>query len=156
MLGDSAFPHHTWLQKPFSNAVLSEKQSYHNYRLSRGRIVVECAFGRYKGRWRVTHRKQECHPETLTRIALACVVLHNICIDFGDAITVDGDLNGDDVCNEWYDFRTHWNEINSASRENLRENLNMVVFETVSQSSAKGACKVREALADAFWKELNE
>ena len=36
MLGGSAFPHHTWLLKPYSHAVLSELQSYFNYRLSKG------------------------------------------------------------------------------------------------------------------------
>ena len=31
MLGDSAFPHNTWLLKPYSHAVLLELQSYFNY-----------------------------------------------------------------------------------------------------------------------------
>ena len=38
--GDSSFPHHSWLQKPYSHAVTSAPESYYNYR-SRGRIVVE-------------------------------------------------------------------------------------------------------------------
>ena len=42
ILGGSAFPHHLWLQKPYSHAVISEPESYYNYRISRGRIVVEC------------------------------------------------------------------------------------------------------------------
>ena len=84
--------------------------------------VVVCAFGGYKGRWRITHRQQECHPEVLTHIALACVVLH-ICIDFIDNIVVDNELNVDAICNEWYDFRTKWHEIDTT-RDQPRENLN--------------------------------
>ena len=52
-VGDSAFPFQTWLMKPYTNAVLSEKQKYFNYHLSRARIVTEGAYGQLKGRWRV-------------------------------------------------------------------------------------------------------
>ena len=34
ILADSVFPHLPWIQKPYTNAVLSEKQWYFNYRLS--------------------------------------------------------------------------------------------------------------------------
>ena len=37
IVGDSAFPFQTWLMEPYTNAVLSEKQKYFNYRLSRTR-----------------------------------------------------------------------------------------------------------------------
>ena len=40
LLGDSAFPHHSWLQKPFANMVLSEKEPDFNYCLSRARLVT--------------------------------------------------------------------------------------------------------------------
>ena len=46
LLGDGAFPFHTWLMKPFSNAVLSSDQKYFNCRLSRARMVTEGVFGR--------------------------------------------------------------------------------------------------------------
>ena len=45
-----AFPHHSWLQKPFANTVLSEKQSHFNYCLSRAKMVTGCAFVQLKGR----------------------------------------------------------------------------------------------------------
>ena len=53
ILGDSAFPFQTWLIKPYTNAVLTPKQLYFNYRLSRARMVTEGAYGQLKGRWRV-------------------------------------------------------------------------------------------------------
>ena len=41
VVGDSAFPFTSWLMKPFTNAILTEKQRYFNYRLSRARMVTE-------------------------------------------------------------------------------------------------------------------
>lgn len=40
IVGDSALPFQTWLMKPYTNAVLTEKQKYYNYRLSRARMVT--------------------------------------------------------------------------------------------------------------------
>ena len=48
MVGGSVFPHHSLLQKPFDNILLSEKESHFNYCLNRARMVVECAFGQLK------------------------------------------------------------------------------------------------------------
>ena len=59
IIGDSAFPFKPWLLKPYTNAVLTEKQRYFNYRLSRARMVTEGAYGQLKGRWRVLLRKNE-------------------------------------------------------------------------------------------------
>ena len=58
IVGDSPFPFQTWLMKPHTNAVLTEKQKYFNYR--RARMVTEGAYGQPKGGWRVLFRKNEC------------------------------------------------------------------------------------------------
>ena len=87
ILGDSAFPFQTWLTKPFTNAVLTPEQHYFNYRLSRARVVTEGAYGQLKGRWRVLMRKCENPPEIVCMVTLACIVLHNICIDQGDTMS---------------------------------------------------------------------
>ena len=50
IVGDSVFPFQAWLMKPYTNAVLTEKQKYFNYRLSRARMVTEGACGQPKGR----------------------------------------------------------------------------------------------------------
>jgi len=53
VIGDSAYPMLSWLMKPYNQpSVDSTEKSTYNYRMSRGRIVVEIAFGRLKARWR--------------------------------------------------------------------------------------------------------
>ena len=140
ILGDSAFPHHTWLQKPFTCANPTDKQSYFNFRLSRARMVTECAFGQLKGRWRVLYRKCEASQESLKINILACIVLHNICIEKGDLITQNLDFTYDSVTNR------------KRSSEELRDILNMVTGAYTFENS-KGAQSVRKALSDYFWEQ---
>ena len=95
IVGDSAFPFGVHLMKPYSSGILNEKQRYYNYRLSRSRMVTECAYGHLKSWWRVLYKKSECCKETVKTVVLACVVLHNICIDKGDGISPQLDLTVD-------------------------------------------------------------
>ena len=49
LIGDSAYPLSSWLIKPFAfSPSLPEQHKNFNYRISRGRVVVEMAFGRLK------------------------------------------------------------------------------------------------------------
>ncbi|XP_053892137.1 uncharacterized protein LOC128841270 [Malaclemys terrapin pileata] len=49
ILGDPAYPLMPWLMKPYTGS-LASSQDLFNYRLSKCRMVVECAFGRLKAR----------------------------------------------------------------------------------------------------------
>ena len=84
ILGDAAFPLQPWLMKPCTNANPILQRRYYNYRLSRARVVTECAFGQLKGRWWILLRRCECSQENMKKAALAWVVLHNICLQMGD------------------------------------------------------------------------
>ena len=119
--GDSAFPHHTWLHR-------------------RARMVTEFAFGQLKGRWRALYRKYAASQEFFEINILACIVLHNICIEKGDLITQNLDFTYDSVTDR------------KRSSEELRDILNMVTGAYTVENS-KGAQSVRKALADYFWEQ---
>ena len=95
VLGDSLFPFSTWLMKPYTNPVLSKEQVHFNYRQSQARMVVERAYGQLKRRWWVLMQKNESHKKTVKRMTLACIGLHNICIDIHYEIPKNWDINYD-------------------------------------------------------------
>lgn len=140
IVGDSAFPLRTWLMKPYTNAVLSPQQRYFNYRLSRARMVTEGAYGQLKGRWRVLLRKSESDRDQVRIITLACMVLHNICINQGDSISKKLDLTIDPNSQE------------KRNRDVIRELLQMTDCPKVKDVSVE-ANKVRDALRDKIWLE---
>ena len=70
--------------KAHSGTGLSDKQKKYNRRLSRACVVVECAFGRLKGRWRSLLKRNDMRLDYLCNAATACV-LHNICEVHRDA-----------------------------------------------------------------------
>lgn len=143
ILGDSAFPFRIWLMKPYSNAVLSAEQHYFNYRLSRARMVSERAFGQLKSRWRVLYRKSSCQPDAVKCIALACVVLHNVCIDVSDSLPSQLDLT------------EHPAQHGRRSRKEVRELL-MMRNCTMKKDKSHHAEEIRKALLDKFWEEKEE
>ena len=126
--------------KPYSNSVLTKEQGYFNYSLSRARMVAEGAFGQLKGRWRILLRKCECHTDTLKLMSLACVTLHNICIDLDD--------KGLRVCDLTSDEETQ----RRRPREVVRNMLYMTNCRKFPDSSRK-ASQIRDHLKNKFWNE---
>lgn len=80
ILGDSAYPFLPWLMKPFPEGRgITPEQIQFNQGLSQARITVERAFGRLKGRWRCLLKRNNTHITFISRIIMACCVLHNCC-----------------------------------------------------------------------------
>ena len=98
--GDGAFPLRTVLMKPHGDAVPPDNKRYFNFRHSRATLVTEGTFGRLKSRFRVLYRKCKCNKETVKLYGLACVVLHNICIERGDLVPRKFDLTLDHTSNK--------------------------------------------------------
>ena len=67
--------HHLGVVK--CNLLLSWKVLH--FRLSRARMVVENAFGRLKGRFRLLKKQCDCDLNTVLSMVSAAVTLHNIC-----------------------------------------------------------------------------
>ncbi|CAM4633656.1 unnamed protein product, partial [Lepidochelys olivacea] len=78
ILGDPAYPSMPWLMKPYTGS-LDSSQELFNYRLSKCRMVVECAFGRLKARWRSLLTRLDLSETNIPTVITACCVLHNIC-----------------------------------------------------------------------------
>ena len=64
--------------KPYGKRMLTREERIGNYRISRGRRVVENAFGIMVSRFRVMMTTIELPLETVRDVVLTCVVLHNI------------------------------------------------------------------------------
>lgn len=85
LVADDAFPLRIDILKPYSQRlkpwerlkqVIFEMRVF-NYRLSRARMVVECAFGILAARFRIFYRKIQLEPDKVEGVVKACVVLHN-------------------------------------------------------------------------------
>ncbi|XP_071958337.1 uncharacterized protein [Antedon mediterranea] len=79
LIGDAAYPLKKWLMKPYTNHALTADQRRFNTRLSSARMVVENAFGRLKGRWRILLKRNDVNISFVSDVVASCSVLHNIC-----------------------------------------------------------------------------
>ena len=90
-VGDSAYPQAPWLIKPFPEGTRNPEEQTFNKELSRARVTVERAFGILKSRWRVLQKRFDSSLEFAIKCAVACIVLHNICVDQNDPCDDDAD-----------------------------------------------------------------
>ncbi|XP_050065232.1 uncharacterized protein LOC126554189, partial [Aphis gossypii] len=120
-VGDEAFPLRNYLMRPFPRKQAQEtKKSYYNYRLSRARMTVECAFGIAFSKFRILLKAIETKVENADHIVKAVCILHNVIID----IEKD-ELRNQEIINTFHESNTNSNNnqlmgINPRHRSNNR------------------------------------
>ena len=96
---DEAFPLRVGILRPYPGRNLDASSKVFNYRLSRGRRVVENAFGILAARFQIFFKPINCDNDLAVKIVQASVVLHNFLQDhhlpthiFGDHIGANGTM----------------------------------------------------------------
>lgn len=118
MVGDAAFPLKTYLMRPFPGRQIPQWRRIFNYRLSRARMVIECAFGIVASRWRVLHTKMNVKPSNADSVVTSVCILHNFLLnpsenqrwldeaeDRGEVLPCVRNMGGNRGCREAYDVR---------------------------------------------------
>ncbi|XP_074553186.1 uncharacterized protein LOC141809867 [Halichoeres trimaculatus] len=87
LLGDSAYTGHAFpfiISPKHDNGALTEVDKLQNSRISRGRVVLEEAFGRLKCKWRRLRDLQNTRIDAAVMVIMAACFLHNMCISVSD------------------------------------------------------------------------
>lgn len=88
ILTDAAFETNKHILKPFPYRNLTYERRVYNYRMSRGRRIVENAFGILAAKWRVLLNPIYLPADEVQTITLACCALHNfLCSEHGAYLT---------------------------------------------------------------------
>ena len=86
LVGDAAYPCRPWMLAPYKGHKdgLSRQEYHWNYIQSSTRMCIERAFGMLKERWRILLKRIDVHLRNVPDLVSTCLVLHNLCIIFGD------------------------------------------------------------------------
>ncbi|XP_065318240.1 uncharacterized protein LOC135926329 [Gordionus sp. m RMFG-2023] len=79
-VADDAYPLKSYILKPYKG-ILTPQQEAFNYRISRARIQVECAFGILRAKWMIFDCPLDTKLSLTEYIIKTCTLLHNIIID---------------------------------------------------------------------------
>lgn len=106
LIGDSAYPLKPYLITRINSNLTYDRRIF-NYRHSRARRCIECAFGLLASKWRVLKTTIETKVETVEMIVLSSIVLHNaiICLEGNTDIEIE----------EWDD--THARNVSNTTRK---------------------------------------
>ncbi|XP_054259944.1 uncharacterized protein LOC128984635 [Macrosteles quadrilineatus] len=81
LVADEAYPLKPYLLKPYARVNLTPAKTVFNYRLSRARRCIECAFGILFAKWRILGKDIETSVENAAHIIKCACLLHNVVRD---------------------------------------------------------------------------
>jgi len=119
-IGDEAFHLLNYLMRPFPRKQAQDNaKAYYNYRLSRARMTVECAFGIISSTFRILLKSIKTKGKNADHIIKAICILHNIIIDLEkENVTSTQHNNSNDIDITPYGNQTM--ELNRGGRSNNR------------------------------------
>lgn len=77
LLADEAYPLTPWVMTPFKNPVSDAQKSYNKLH-KKERVIIERVFGQLKQRFPILQSKIRVTTERVSKIVIACCVLHNV------------------------------------------------------------------------------
>ena len=80
LISDGAFSAGDFVLTPYPGNALNNRQVWFNFAFSSTRMYVEQTFGMWKSRWRVCIKESQCSHRMITLMAMATMVLHNMCM----------------------------------------------------------------------------
>ncbi|XP_041441441.1 uncharacterized protein LOC121401172 [Xenopus laevis] len=101
LVADEAFASSQNILKPYPQRGLDIRKRVYNYRLSRARRMVECAFGILANKWRILHTSIQLDVKHVDMVIKACCVLHNF------LRLKDRYFSFDDMCHNLTDVHCH-------------------------------------------------
>jgi hypothetical protein len=80
LVGDQGYPLKEYIMRPYpmDNGRMYRQKEIFNYRLSRARRTVECAFGILVAKWRCLKTELQVNPEHVDTVIRTVCLLHSI------------------------------------------------------------------------------
>lgn len=99
IVGDGGFPIKSYLMRPYAKSQnYGQREKIFNYRLSRARRIIECAFGTLQKKWKIFETRMSFKLQNTETVVLALLALHNFLItEDPNRYLQDNDPNFDDV-----------------------------------------------------------
>ncbi len=157
LLGDKAYPLTPFSLTPFDAATTPARSAF-NAACVRTRVVVERAFGRFKGMWRFFLGARYGVEETNALVA-AAVVLHNLAIEsrieWADVVDADVDSSDDDDSDDSSDSESDGDEESAVADGVAAQQGQSVLLPPLGSHQLRvlGAA-ARDAVADHLLQQL--